>query len=201
MINGSKHKQITIKFLDFKWKPPCFHFLYESFISLKLLLSPAPWNISKELPSVSFIRFHFFSELNLFEFWSKITLPTNITSSSQWTVSVFPKMLQKSIIKPYEFNFSKIFFQGKIVAQGKLLLRGPLFCTDDPTNGPNFKMREMTVFLFEQVILYSPHTCFLKRWFLFINSSVKWQYASSLSKNVPNRRKGGFLFPTLISTR
>ena len=44
-----------------------------------------------------------------------------------------------------------LIFQGKIVAQGKLLLRGPLFCTDDPTSGPNFKMREMTVFLFEQV--------------------------------------------------
>ena len=48
-------------------------------------------------------------------------------------------------------------FQGKIVAQGKLLLRGPLFCTDDPTSGPNFKMREMTVFLFEQVFSYSVH--------------------------------------------
>ena len=52
-----------------------------------------------------------------------------------------------------------------------------------------------------RLFCFSPHTCFLKRWFLFINSSVKWQYASSLSKNVPNRRKGGFLLPTLISTR
>lgn len=41
--------------------------------------------------------------------------------------------------------------QGKIVAQGKLLLRGPLHCTDDPSQGPNYKMKEMTVFLFEQV--------------------------------------------------
>jgi len=46
-------------------------------------------------------------------------------------------------------------FEGKIVAQGKLLLRGPLFCTDDPTSGPNFKMREMTVFLFEQIMLFA----------------------------------------------
>ena len=57
-----------------------------------------------------------------------------------------------------KLNSSNRSIQGKIVAQGKLLLRGPLFCTDDPTSGPNFKMREMTVFLFEQVIshIYPP---------------------------------------------
>ena len=60
-----------------------------------------------------------------------------------------PSSSQPFTTKPYESTF-----QGKIVAQGKLLLRGPLFCTDDPTSGPNFKMREMTVFLFEQVIPY-----------------------------------------------
>jgi triple functional domain protein len=44
---------------------------------------------------------------------------------------------------------------GKIVAQGNLLLRGPLQCTDDPTTGPNFKLKEMTVFLFEQIMIFA----------------------------------------------
>ena len=43
--------------------------------------------------------------------------------------------------------------QGKIVAQGKLLLRGPLLCAEDP--GPNSRFKEMTVFLFEQIIIFS----------------------------------------------
>ena len=46
-------------------------------------------------------------------------------------------------------------FEGKIVAQGKLLLHGPLLCTDDPTSGPNYKLKEMTVFLFEQIIIFA----------------------------------------------
>jgi len=46
-------------------------------------------------------------------------------------------------------------FEGKIVAQGKLLLRGPLLCTDDPSSGPNYKMKEMTVFLFEQIMIFA----------------------------------------------
>ena len=44
-------------------------------------------------------------------------------------------------------------FEGKIVAQGKLLLHGPLLCTDDP--GPSYKLKEMTVFLFEQIIIFA----------------------------------------------
>ena len=46
-------------------------------------------------------------------------------------------------------------FEGKIVAQGKLLLHGPLLCTEDPTSGPNYKLKEMTVFLFEQIIIFA----------------------------------------------
>ena len=46
-------------------------------------------------------------------------------------------------------------FEGKIVAQGKLLLHGPLLCTDDPASGPNYKLKEMTVFLFEQIIIFA----------------------------------------------
>jgi hypothetical protein len=46
-------------------------------------------------------------------------------------------------------------FEGKIVAQGKLLLRGPLLCTDDASQAPNFKFKEMTVFLFEQIIIFA----------------------------------------------
>jgi len=46
-------------------------------------------------------------------------------------------------------------FEGKIVAQGKLLLRGPLLCTDDPGAAPNYKMKEMTVFLFEQIMIFA----------------------------------------------
>merc|ERR550519_3269650 len=46
-------------------------------------------------------------------------------------------------------------FEGKIVAQGKLLLHGPLLCTDDPTSGPNYKLKEMTVFLFEQIMIFA----------------------------------------------
>ncbi|XP_023330642.1 triple functional domain protein isoform X4 [Eurytemora carolleeae] len=46
-------------------------------------------------------------------------------------------------------------FEGKIVAQGKLLLRGPLLCTDDPSSSPNHRFREMTVFLFEQIIIFA----------------------------------------------
>jgi len=46
-------------------------------------------------------------------------------------------------------------FEGKIVSQGKLLLRGPLLCTDDPSSGPNYKMKEMTVFLFEQIMIFA----------------------------------------------
>ena len=46
-------------------------------------------------------------------------------------------------------------WQGKIVAQGKLLLRGPLLCTDDPASGPNFRLKEMTVFLFEQIMIFA----------------------------------------------
>ena len=46
-------------------------------------------------------------------------------------------------------------FQGKIVAQGKLLLRGPLLCTDEHSSGPNYKLREMTVFLFEQIMIFA----------------------------------------------
>ena len=61
-----------------KLRPPFFQLLYESFISLKLFLSLSPWNVSKELPSVSFIPFHFFSKFCLLYFWSEITLPTNI---------------------------------------------------------------------------------------------------------------------------
>jgi hypothetical protein len=45
--------------------------------------------------------------------------------------------------------------QGKIVAQGKLLLRGPLLCTEDPNTGPNYKFKEMTVFLFEQIMIFA----------------------------------------------
>jgi triple functional domain protein len=45
--------------------------------------------------------------------------------------------------------------QGKIVAQGKLLLRGPLLCTEDPNSGPNYKFKEMTVFLFEQIMIFA----------------------------------------------
>ena len=41
------------------------------------------------------------------------------------------------------------------MAQGKLLLRGPLLCTDDPSSGPNYKMKEMTVFLFEQIMIFA----------------------------------------------
>jgi hypothetical protein len=41
------------------------------------------------------------------------------------------------------------------VAQGKLLLRGPLLCTEDPSCGPNYKFREMTVFLFEQIMIFA----------------------------------------------
>ena len=39
------------------------------------------------------------------------------------------------------------------MAQGKLLLRGPLLCAEDP--GPNSRFKEMTVFLFEQIIIFS----------------------------------------------
>lgn len=46
-------------------------------------------------------------------------------------------------------------WQGKIVAQGKLLLRGPLLCTDDPASGPNYRLKEMTVFLFEQIMIFA----------------------------------------------
>jgi hypothetical protein len=46
-------------------------------------------------------------------------------------------------------------FEGKIVAQGKLLLRGPMLCTDDASQAPNFKFKEMTVFLFEQIIIFA----------------------------------------------
>jgi len=46
-------------------------------------------------------------------------------------------------------------FEGKIVAQGKLLLHGPLLCTDDASSGPNYKLKEMTVFLFEQIIIFA----------------------------------------------
>jgi len=46
-------------------------------------------------------------------------------------------------------------FEGKIVAQGKLLLHGPLLCTEDTSSGPNFKLKEMTVFLFEQIIIFA----------------------------------------------
>lgn len=46
-------------------------------------------------------------------------------------------------------------FEGKIVAQGKLLLHGPLLCTDDCSGGQNYKLREMTVFLFEQIIIFA----------------------------------------------
>ena len=48
-----------------------------------------------------------------------------------------------------------LYFQGKIVAQGKLLLRGPLQCTDDPSPAPNLKLKEMTVFLFEQIMIFA----------------------------------------------
>ncbi len=41
------------------------------------------------------------------------------------------------------------------MAQGKLLLRGPLLCTEDPNSGPNYKFREMTVFLFEQIMIFA----------------------------------------------
>ena len=41
------------------------------------------------------------------------------------------------------------------MAQGKLLLHGPLLCTDDPTSGPNYKLKEMTVFLFEQIMIFA----------------------------------------------
>jgi len=46
-------------------------------------------------------------------------------------------------------------FEGKIVAQGKLLLRGPLLCTEDPSTAPNYRMKEMTVFLFEQIMIFA----------------------------------------------
>ena len=41
------------------------------------------------------------------------------------------------------------------MAQGKLLLHGPLLCTDDSTSGPNYKLKEMTVFLFEQIMIFA----------------------------------------------
>ena len=34
-------------------------------------------------------------------------------------------------------------------------MRGPLLCTDEPNQAPNFKMKEMTVFLFEQIIIFA----------------------------------------------
>ena len=119
------------------------------------ILISSPWNVSKELPSVSFL--FLFKIGPLWFLIKKMALPTKIASSSRWTVSVFPKKGSYSLTNRHPFsskhnlNFSNWSFQGKIVAQGKLLLRGPLFCTDDPTSGPNFKMKEMTVFLFEQV--------------------------------------------------
>ena len=60
---------------DFKLRPPSFQLLYESFISLELFLSLSPWNVSKELPSVSFIPFHFFSKFCLLYFGSKLPFP------------------------------------------------------------------------------------------------------------------------------
>ena len=51
--------------------------------------------------------------------------------------------------------FQCLLCQGKIVAQGKLLLHGPLLCTDDPPSGPSYKLKEMTVFLFEQIIIFA----------------------------------------------
>ena len=51
--------------------------------------------------------------------------------------------------------FQCVLCQGKIVAQGKLLLHGPLLCTDDPPSGPSYKLKEMTVFLFEQIIIFA----------------------------------------------
>ena len=36
-----------------------------------------------------------------------------------------------------------------------MLLRGPLLCTDDPSSAPNLKLKEMTVFLFEQIMIFS----------------------------------------------
>ena len=46
--------------------------------------------------------------------------------------------------------------QGKITAQGKLLHRGPMVCLDStpPANGPP-KMKPYTVFLFEQILIFS----------------------------------------------
>ena len=35
------------------------------------------------------------------------------------------------------------------------MLRGPLLCTDDPATAPNYKMKEMTVFRFEQIIIFA----------------------------------------------
>ncbi|XP_040567429.1 triple functional domain protein isoform X3 [Lepeophtheirus salmonis] len=53
-------------------------------------------------------------------------------------------------------------FEGKITAQGKLLYRGPLSCLDNFSGGPipngggsTAKMKPFTVFLFEQIMIFS----------------------------------------------
>lgn len=58
------------------------------------------------------------------------------------------------------FKCNSIFLQGKITAQGKLLHRGPLTCldtfaqtTDKNQQAP--KMKPFTVFLFEQIMIFS----------------------------------------------
>ena len=102
---------------------------------MKLYKTPSPLNISKAQPFHSFLP------------------PSTLVQNFIYFVMVHPTKLRWSTVT----KLSIFVFQGKIVAQGKLLLRGPLFCTDDPTSGPNFKMREMTVFLFEQVFSYSVH--------------------------------------------
>lgn len=50
----------------------------------------------------------------------------------------------------YVFNL-----QGDLEKQGQLLLQGPLVCSDKLPSGANFKGRQLQVFLFERVLIFS----------------------------------------------
>lgn len=53
----------------------------------------------------------------------------------------------------YKFCFT--FLQGKLASQGQLLFHGPLVCCEKTSSGASFKGKDLQVFLFEQILIFS----------------------------------------------
>ena len=84
-------------------------------------------------------------------------------------------------------------FEGKITAQGKLLHRGPLLCLDNfstpPPNGPP-KMKPFTVFLFEQIMIFSEtvgkKTQFTSPVYVYKAHFLVRRISTETNENIPN---------------